>query len=226
MDSQRGQWKISPELEDEFRKLLLRVGINGPRDQETVEQLIRSPFVLELVMKLTAGNSLRAGQGHTPWNWAKQLWREPGLREDWQCETTCILARRLRAKEKNKDRECDLEKNFVGYWRDKVAYAAIKAAWGLYKERRSCGLSFGDGTEETIEEMSAADDQAEMEIRLDLAMLIDGLEDPRQRAVMRLSATQYNYSEIAAKLGISYEQVRYAVEQARKVLLKRLKQAA
>lgn len=56
-------------------------------------------------------------------------------------------------------------------------------------------------------------------------MLIDGLENPRQRAVMRLSAMKYDYPEIAAQLGLSFEQVRYAVEQARKVLLKRLQRA-
>ena len=59
-------------------------------------------------------------------------------------------------------------------------------------------------------------------LRLDLAMLIDGLEDRREREVMRLSEGDYDYPEIAAKLGISFENVRGLVERAREALLKRL----
>ena len=58
---------------------------------------------------------------------------------------------------------------------------------------------------------------------IDQAKLIDGLEDPRQRAVMRLAARKYNHKKIAAELGISKEQVQYDVKQARKVLQDRLR---
>jgi DNA-binding CsgD family transcriptional regulator len=225
MDGQRGgrRWDDSPEVEAEFRQTLLRLRTGGASNQETAEQLMRSPFVLGLVKKVTGRNELKAGRGaRTPEGWGTRLWKDPDLRDEWRCETVHLLGRRLRARP---DDGCDLGLNVGGYWRTKVVYAAIKAAWNLYREGRSCGTSLKDGAVERIEDERAARGLAETELRLDVAMLIDGLENPRQRAVMRLSAMKYDYPEIAARLGLSFEQVRYAVEQARKVLLKRLQRA-
>jgi DNA-binding CsgD family transcriptional regulator len=226
MDGQRGgrQWDDSPEVEAEFRQTLLRLKTTGASSQETAEQLMRSPFVLGLVKKVTDKNELKTGKGaHTPRDWWVRLRKDPELREEWRCETVSLLGSRLRAKT---DQCGDLGLNVGGYWRMKVVYAAIKAAWNLYGEGRHCGRNLKEGAIESFEDEKAEDDLAEMELRLDQAILIDGLEDARQRAVMRLSAMKYDYAEIAAELKISYEQVRYAVEQARKVLQKRLRPAA
>jgi RNA polymerase sigma factor (sigma-70 family) len=226
MDGQRGgrQWDDSPEGEAEFRQTLLRLKTEGASNQEIAEQLMRSPFVLELVKKVTGKNELKTGKGaRTPAYWWTQLRKDPELREEWRCETVCLLGSRLRAKP---DKCGDLDLNVGGFWRMKVVYAAIRASWNLHEESRSCGMSLKEGANEFFEDKTAEGDLMEMELRLDLAMLIDGLENPRQREVMRLSAMKYDYPEIAVKLGISYEQVRYAVEEARKVLQTRLRRAA
>src|SRR5581483_7855042 len=142
------------------------------------------------------------------------------LRDEWRCETFSVLGCRLLA---NPKRVGDPEKNLGGYWRMKVVYAAIKAAANLCGKRRfksrydrekkkkvvpvKCFSESGtEKAHERHEDKRAAAELVEMEFRLDVAMLIDGLEDPRQQAVMRLSAMQgYNYPEIAEKLDITFE---------------------
>jgi DNA-directed RNA polymerase specialized sigma24 family protein len=64
-----------------------------------------------------------------------------------------------------------------------------------------------------------------IDLRLDLAMAIDEMENPRQRKAMRLSLMGYKYAEIAHIEGMSYEMVRYAVENARVAIQKRLQAA-
>lgn len=182
---------------------------------------MRSPFVLGLVKRATDKNELKTDRGaRTPEGWGALLWKDPDLRDEWQCETVCVLGGRVRA---DPDKLGDPEQNVGGYWWVKVVFAAIKAAWNLYGEGRRCGTSFKDTEDESFEDETAEADLLEMELRLDLAMLIDGLEDPREREVMRLSEVEgYDYPEIAAKLGISYENVRGAVERAREAFQKRL----
>jgi DNA-directed RNA polymerase specialized sigma24 family protein len=67
------------------------------------------------------------------------------------------------------------------------------------------------------------------EIQLALAMAIDKLENPRQRAVMRLSLLGYDYQEIKDMLiakndeigrNLTYEKVRYAHEKGLEALRK------
>src|SRR5581483_7300571 len=117
----------------------------------------------------------------------------------------------------------DPEKNLGGYWRIKIVYAAIRAAWNLMGANRfrsrydperqervvpvKCFSESGkEKAHERYEDKRAEAERLEMEFRLDVTMLIDALEDQRQQAVMRLSAMEgYDYPEIAAKLGISYE---------------------
>ncbi|HJT79544.1 MAG TPA: sigma factor-like helix-turn-helix DNA-binding protein, partial [Gemmataceae bacterium] len=118
-----------------------------------------------------------------------------------------------------------------------LTYAAIKAASILHKESRfKTGYDRKRQREVSVEcfdpsvrggildgqDRRAEGDLAEMELRLDLAMLIDGLEDPRQREVMRLCLMGYDYKDIAPELGISERNVLDAVEQARRVLWKGL----
>lgn len=243
MDSQRGgeQWRLSPEMEAELRQTLLRLRIQGASDQETAEQLMRSPAVLEILHEVTKAKSLKTPLARTPTDWWLRLRRDPDLREEWRCETFIVLDRRLRAKP---DDGCDPDQNVAGYWRMKVVYAAIRAAWNLYGESRfkprydregkkkvvpvKCFSESGkERAHERHEDKRATAELADMEFRLDAAMLIDGLEDPRQQAVMWLSAMDgYNYPEIAEKLDITFEKVRYAAEKARNAIEKRLNGAA
>lgn len=76
----------------------------------------------------------------------------------------------------------------------------------------------------------ASKDQAREEerenARIDLAMMIDSLEDPRQRAVMQLRAVDYDKRKIAAVLGLTYDQVRTAEKNAKQVLRKRFRRVA
>jgi DNA-directed RNA polymerase specialized sigma24 family protein len=126
---------------------------------------------------------------------------------------------------------CDLERKVGPYWRLIIEYKAARAAHRLWREAGKPTSKRRDGEEKSkkadvkvktdSDAVARLPDEGDclMEARLDIAMLVDGLKDPRQRAVMRLSAVEgYNYPEIAAKLRISFEQVRYAVEQARKEL--------
>lgn len=246
MDSQRGgeQWRLSPELEAELRQTLLRVRTEGASNQEILKQLMRSPAVLEIVHEVTRKNSVKTRQGaSTPGRWWLALRKDPELREEWRCETVYVLGRRLRAAleadpEAAHKQLGDPEQNVAGYWRMKVAYAAIKAADNLIREsgfktrydperQREVSVECFDpsvrGGILDGEDKKAEADLMEMELRLDLAMLIDGLENRREREVMRLSEVEgYDYPEIAAKLGISYENVRGAVERAREAFQKRL----
>ncbi|HEY7326620.1 MAG TPA: sigma-70 family RNA polymerase sigma factor [Gemmataceae bacterium] len=243
MDSHRGGEPYSDllEAEAEFRQTLLRLKIEGGSNEEKAGQLLRSPFVLGLLKKVTDKNELRTAKGsRTPELWWAQLRKDPHLREEWLSETFVVLDRRLRATPD----DCDLGKNVGGYWRMKVVYAAIRAAWNLLGESRfksrydpereervvpvKCFSESGtEKAHKRHEDKRAAADLVEMEFRLDVAMLIDGLEDPRQQAVMRLSAMEgYNYPEIAEKLDITFEQVRYAVEKARNAIEMRLNGAA
>jgi DNA-binding CsgD family transcriptional regulator len=57
-------------------------------------------------------------------------------------------------------------------------------------------------------------------------MMIDSLEVPRQREVMQLRAAGYDRPEIVAILGLTYDQVRYAEEEALEVLRGRFRRAA
>jgi RNA polymerase sigma factor (sigma-70 family) len=233
MDSQRGggKWNDLLEAEAEFRQSLLRLKTEGGSDEEKAGQLLRSPFVLALLKKVTDRNELRTAKGsRTPEYWWEQLRRDDDLREEWRCETFAVLGRRLRAKP---DDGCDLGQNVGAFWRMKIVYAAIRAAWNLLGESRfksrydpereervvpvKCFSESGkEKAHERHEDKRATADLVDMEFRLDVAMLIDGLEDPRQQAVMRLSAMEgYDYPEIAEKLDITFEQVRYAAKKAR-----------
>jgi RNA polymerase sigma factor (sigma-70 family) len=244
MDSQRGggQWNDLLEAEADFRQAHLRLTTEGASDEEKARHLLRSPFVEGLLMKVTGKNELKTETGaRTPELWWAKLRKNPELRDEWRCETFAVLGCRLLAAPKQVG---DPEKNLGGYWRMKVVYAAIRAAWNLVgtsrfksrydpeREERVVPVKcFSESGKEKAhvrhEDKRAAADLVEMEFRLDVAMLIDGLEDPRQQAVMRLSAMEgYDYPEIAEELAISFEQVRYAVKQARKAIEKRLNGAA
>ncbi|HJT79478.1 MAG TPA: sigma factor-like helix-turn-helix DNA-binding protein [Gemmataceae bacterium] len=244
MDSQRGgeQWRLSPELEAELRQTLLRLRTEGVSNPDIAEQLMRSPAVLDIVHEVTKANSLKALRGKTPKDWWLLLRKNPELRDEWRWETVVVLDRRLRAALEAGPEAAlktlgDPEQNVAGYWRMKVTYAAIKAASILHKESRfRTGYDRKQQREVSVEcfdpsvrggildgeDKRAEDDSVEMELRLDLAMLIDRLEDPRQREVMRLSLMGYDYKDIAPELGISEPHVLDALEQARRVLWKGL----
>jgi hypothetical protein len=193
-------------------------------------------------MKVTGKNELKTETGaRTPELWWAQLRKNPDLRDEWRCETFAVLGCRLIADPKQVG---DPEKNLGAFWRVKIVYAAIRAAWNLLgksrfksrydpeREERVVPVKcFSEsGTEKAHkrhEDKRAAADLVEMEVRLDVAMLIDGLDDQRQQAVMRLSAMEgYNYPEIAEKLDLTFEKVRYAAEKARDAIEKRLNGAA
>jgi DNA-directed RNA polymerase specialized sigma24 family protein len=78
----------------------------------------------------------------------------------------------------------------------------------------------GDHIENFTGEAQARE-EALMDVRLDLAMAIDSLEDARQREVMRLCAMGYSYEEIVAKAGLTKDQVRHARKKAIDVIRKR-----
>ena len=244
MDIQRGGEPCSDllEAEAEFRQTLLRLTTEGASDEERARELLRSPFVEGLLMKVTGKNELKTETGaRTPELWWAQLRKNPDLRDEWRCETFVVLGCRLLADPKQVG---DPERNLGAFWRVKIVYAAIRAAWNLLGKNRfksrydqereervvpvKCFSESGtEKAHKRHEDKRAAADLVEMEARLDAAMLIDGLDDPRQQVVMRLSAMDgYNYPEIAAKLGITFEQVRYAAKNARKTIKKRLQGVA
>ena len=224
----------SPEAERAFHETLLRLRAEGASNQEVAEAVMRSPFVLGLVWVVTAKKRLRAGKGaRPPLEWEESLANEPQLREEWRCETLYLLGRRLRARG---DSRCDLSRPSIGgYWRVKITYAAIKAAWNLHGEgrlkvRRSRGqvYCYGDGLL-YLDDATPTGGSADLAIDLDAA--ISGLENHRQRAVMQLSLLGYTYQEIADRLTerndpaggkVTYDMVRGAFERARAILKDRL----
>lgn len=210
-----------------FHAMLLRLRADGASNRETAEAVMRSPFVLWLVRVMTAKNGVRVGRrAWTPDNWWECLEREPQLRDEWGYETLAILGRRLRARG---DGRCDLSRPDIGgYWRVKVAYAAIKAAHTLHREGRlrvrgaptevPCDgdavaqLPPGrEGRQAGVAEVRCYGDAGtylaggepaagECDLALDLKAAIDGLGNARQREVLRLSLLGYTYQEIADRL--------------------------
>lgn len=246
MDSQRGDgqridWS---EAEEKFRQTLLRLKRENASSQMIADEVARSPYILGLVWwvtkkdylakrRNTVGASVQkttecpneAGSKprwtpHLPAGWEDRLTNNWDGRDDWRSETVCELIKSCR---RGGMFRCDPERPKVGpYWRRIVEFKAIRAADRLRRQEQKWRQPRKDvkvlSDAEAIAEQPVDEDKL-MDFRLDIAMLVDGLKDPRQRAVMRLSAVEgYNYPEIAAKLRISFEQVRYAVEQARKVL--------
>lgn len=231
-----GKWvgDDSPEAESAFHETLLRLRAEGASNKEIAEAVMRAPFVLGLVWVVTARRRLKAGRGaRPPLDWEESLANEPQLREEWRCETLYLLGKRLRARW---DARCDLQRPRIGgYWRVKIMYAAIKAAWNLHGEGRlkvrrgrSAVTCYGDGMSYLGDKRPEA---GTTDLALDLNAAIGELENPRQRAVMQLSLLGYTYQEIAYRLSeenhsgrakVTYEMVRGAFERAREILKKRL----
>lgn len=226
----------SQEAEAAFRETLVRLRAEGASNQEMAEAVMRSPFILGLLWVVTAKRRLKAGRGaRTPLDWDELLAKEPDLREEWRCETLHILGRRLRTKW---DARCDLQRPRIGgYWRVKVVYAAIKAAWNLHGEsrlkvrrNRTAVVNCCGGGAEWLPDRKCKEGSADLVI--DVKLAINGLESDRQREVMRLSLADYTYREIADVLTeangpdghkVTYEMVRGAFEKAREVMKKRLR---
>ena len=269
MDGSDKKWfeADSSEAERAFREMLVRLAAEKATDAVIAENVVKSPFILGLLLFVTCSEKAewlrKATAGRPPENWEGWLAREGGRRDEWRCETVCVLAERLRKRKKRTkketpENECDLDRpDMGGYWRIKVAYAAIKAAWNLHFESRlkvrgkkccriEChGDSYTDGPtaskvtpaakdtntlpEEgdpdleldlkmSVENLSPPEgavrrlsllwrDNQEMarlfpeELRVDLAMVVDGLENPRQRAVLRLWLMGYTtYDQITQAL--------------------------
>jgi RNA polymerase sigma factor (sigma-70 family) len=251
MDSSRGdgQWSDWPEAEEKFRQTLLRLKRENASSQMIADEVARSPYILGLVWWVTKKDYLAtrrntvgaSGQKtaespseaggkprwtpHLPSGWEDRLANDWDGRDDWRSETVCELIKSCR---RGGMFRCDPERPKVGpYWRRIVEFKAIRAADRLRRQEQKWRQPRKDvkvlSDAEAIAE-KPVDEEKLMDARLDIAMLVDGLEDKRQRAVMRLSAVEgYNYPEIAARLRISFEQVRYAVEQARIVLEAKLK---
>lgn len=209
-----------------FHAMLLRLRADGASNRETAEAVMRSPFVLWLVRVVTAKNGVRVGRrAWTPDNWWECLEREPQLRDEWGSETLAILGRRLRARG---DDRCDLSRPDIGgYWRVKVAYAAVKAAHTLHREGRlrvrgartevpggDAGAHLPPGQEgrqagvagvlcygDAGEYLAGGElTTGECDLALDLKAAIDGLGNARQREVLRLSLLGHTYQEIADRL--------------------------
>jgi DNA-binding CsgD family transcriptional regulator len=226
----------STEAEANFRDTLLRLKAEGASNQKIAEAVMRDPFVLGLLWVVTSrgyARRLRAGHGaRPPHDWEERIAKEPELRDEWRCETIYLLGKRLRAKW---DDGCDLERPSIGgYWRVKIVYAAIKAAWNLHGESRlkvrrgpSAVHCYGDAMPYFSDKKPQ---EGSTDLGLDLLMAIDELENPRQRAVMRLSILGHNYREIAEQLtkngteskSVTYDMVRDAHEKAREILRKKL----
>ena len=240
----------SAEAEANFRETLLRLKAEGASDQRIAETVMRDPFVFSLLWIVTSSGyarKLRAGKGaRPPQGWEDSCAKDPDLRDEWRCETVYLLGERLRTRterqrkkakrqQKECNDECDLERPSIGgYWRVKIIYAAIKAAWNLHGEGRlkvrrgpsavhCVGNAMPNFSDEKPQESST-------DLGLDLLMAIDELENPRQRAVMRLSILGHNYRAIAEQLTkndpeakkVTYDMVRDAHEKAREILRKKL----
>lgn len=232
-----GKWvgDDSPEAEREFHETLLRLRAEGASNKEIAEAVMRDPFVLGLVWVVTARRRLKAGRGaRPPLDWEESLANEPQLRDEWRCETLYLLGKRLRARW---DARCDLQRpNIGGYWRVKIMYAAIKAAWNLHGEGRlkvrrgrASVNCYGDGMLYLGDKKPR---EGSTDLAIDLIAAIGELENPRQRSVMQLSLLGCNYQEIADRLTeangpegdkVTYEMVRGAFEKARAVLRMKLR---
>src|SRR5262245_4403627 len=123
----------SPAAEAAFHETLVRLRTEGASNQDIAEAVMRNPFVLGLVWVVTAKRQLKNSRGaRPPLDWAERVASDPELRDEWRCETLYILGKRLRTKW---DDRCDLQRPSIGgYWRVKIIYAAIKAAWTLFEE--------------------------------------------------------------------------------------------
>ncbi len=199
----------SAAAESAFRDMLLRLKAQGASNQEISENVMRSPFVLGLLWVVTSSRysrRLSRKGARPPENWEDRLSKEPGFRDEWRCETLYLLGQRLRAEW---DKKCDLERTSIGgYWRMKVLFAAIKAAWNLYGESRlkvrrtrrqvKCDMDGVSRVEDT------KPDRRPIEFDLKLALASDEVKEPGQRAAMRLSLLARNYREQA---GMFIEQI-------------------
>jgi RNA polymerase sigma factor (sigma-70 family) len=249
MDKQRGdgQWGDWSESEEQFRQTLLRLKRDDASNQAIADEVAKSPYILGLVWCVTKKDYLARKRGgwaakpgrvksedkpngyrpRMPWlplGWEEKIAQDWDIRNDWRSETFCELIKSCR---RSGMFRCDPERVVGPYWRRIIEYKAIRAAERLRRQEQKWKQPRKDV--KVLSDAGALDRQPDdedklMDLRLDIAMLVDGLVNPRQRVVMRLSAVEgYNYPEIAAKLGLSFEQVRYAVEQARIVLEAKLK---
>jgi DNA-binding CsgD family transcriptional regulator len=166
-------------------------------------------------------------------DWEGYLRTNPELRDEWRHETLIRVARALVAGTILEKEKCDPEHpQLGGRFRRFCEFKAIKAQWQIWNER---GFRFKQGvTPEAdvtvrclgvhMEDFPAegrAREEALMDVRLDLAMAIDSLDDPRQREVMRLCEMGYSYEEIVAKASITKDQVRHARKKAIEAIRKR-----
>lgn len=250
MDNQRGdgQWSDWSEAEEQFRQALLRLKRDNASNQMIADEVAKSPYIVKLIWCVTKKDYLarkRSGSAakqnpvksedkpsgyrprmpRLPLGWEDKIAQDWDVRNDWRSETFCEL---IRSCSRSGMFRCDPERGVGPYWRRIVEYKAIRAAERLRRQEQNWKQPRKDvkvlSDAEALAQQSDDEDKL-VDLRLDVAMLVDGLEDPRQRAVMRLSAVKgYNYPEIAAKLGLSFEQVRYPVEQARIALEAKLRE--
>lgn len=226
----------SPEAEQAFRETLLRLEAQGVSNCEIAAEVMRSPFILGLVWAVTA--SEEAGQvkgrycGRPPMSWEGFLARHD-LRDEWRCETVYLLGRKC---ERDGLLGCDLSREKIGgFWRLVVVDKAVKAAWVLLREN-CCKVRKGKTQDHDLAGIGGESKEGLSELYLELADAISELENPRQRAVMRLFLLGHDkYQEIADRLTeqnglggkeMTYEMVRFAFEKARKVLREKLRRAA
>lgn len=230
-------WDDSPEAEAEFRESLLRLQAVRASNREIAERVIRSKYILALVVCETERKRFSF------------IARDPEFRTEWLCETVHLLGK---ACERRGMFNCDLSRPRIGgYWRMIVRYEAMKAARNLWRksryweqqEEKGSGSQTGEPADEggetpkeadkkprspklrrcevdwsSLEDKKASDDL--QDLRLDLYAAIEELDDALERQVMKLAATGLSYGEIAAKLGLTYEQVRYAMDKAKEKLRK------
>jgi hypothetical protein len=209
--SSRKEWFCddSAAAESAFRDTLLRLKAQGASNQEISENVIRSPFVLGLLWVVTSSrycNRLSRKGARPPANWEDWLSKETGLRDEWRCEALLLLGERLRAEW---DKKLDLERVSIGgYWRMKVLYAAIKAAWNLYGESRlkvrRTRRQVKCDTDGVCRVEDTRPDRRPIDFDLKLALASDELEEPGQRAARRLSLLARNYRQQA---GMFIEQI-------------------
>ncbi len=192
----------SAAAESAFRETLLRLKAQGASNQEISESVMRSPFVLGLLWVVTSARyckRLSRKGARPPANWEDWLSKETGLRDEWRCETLLLLGERLRAEW---DKKLDLERDSIGgYWRMKVLYAAIKAAWNLYRESRlkmrwtrrqvKCDTD-GVGRME-----DKRPDRRPIDFDLKLALASEEVEEPGKLAAKRLCLLAQNYRQQA-----------------------------
>ncbi len=227
--------EISSENERAFLDECARLLAEQKSNKECVQVFGNSSFVRGLIAVVTAKpKRSKSGNGNAHSRmkaWEKgvlaamheYLSNHPEskeeLREEWRSDTMLRLARAIESRglfEKDPKHP-----RFVGFIREVITNKAAKSACALLRRvKREAGIRQTDEMDYFPDPGGST--QELLDRQLDMRAVLRSIKNPRVREVMENLFLSLSRAEIAEKLGITEDQVRYAVEKGSDIIEKML----